>query len=163
MLTSKDIHGNEYEVTASDLVWRPSAYAIVIREEKILLVKENGKFHLPGGGIDLGEKPTDAVIRELKEETGVIVANPKLINVASGFFTWQQLDKPNVVSHAQSLLLYYCCDYYGVNVANIKLDDYEKAAGLTPKWISIGELDNIIVGTTIDWRPVVKQCLVAHN
>lgn len=156
-LTSKDINGNKYEVVVADLVWRPSAYGIVIREQKILLVKENGKFHLPGGGVDLGEDPIDAVVRELKEETGVAVANPKLINAASSFFAWKQLDNENDISHAQSLLLYYSCDYKDTNESDIKLDDYEKAAGLKPEWVDISELDNIIVGTTVDWRPVVKQ------
>lgn len=49
-MISKDIDGNEYEVTAADLAWRPAAYGIVIHDNNILLVKENNRFHLPGAG-----------------------------------------------------------------------------------------------------------------
>ena len=53
---------------------RPRATAIVRRGEAILLVREPGEavFHLPGGGIEPGESPTDTVARELLEETGLI-------------------------------------------------------------------------------------------
>lgn len=50
--------------------------AIVIRGDEILLVKradghiEGGKYALPGGFLDRGETCAEAVLRELKEETG---------------------------------------------------------------------------------------------
>ena len=54
--------------------------AIVLRENKILLVRHTygaakGKLLNPGGMIQQGELPTDAVKREVLEETGIIV-NP---------------------------------------------------------------------------------------
>lgn len=58
---------------------------LVQSENKYLLqnrVKEdwNG-FALPGGHIEAGESIVDAVIREMKEETGLTIKNPKLCGV----------------------------------------------------------------------------------
>lgn len=158
-MISKDIDGNEYEVTASELTWRPSAYGIVIHENSILLVRENGKFHLPGGGIDIGENPEVAVLREVKEETGCTVTNSKLISLASSFFSFGATDTPPNLQHVQSLLLYYSCEYVSIDANDIHLDEYETAYGLTSEWADIKNLDNIVVGTTVDWRPVVRQAL----
>jgi 8-oxo-dGTP pyrophosphatase MutT (NUDIX family) len=46
------------------------------RDGQVLLVKHTYEPHwyLPGGGVKKGESPKAAVIRELKEETGLIVA-----------------------------------------------------------------------------------------
>lgn len=50
------------------------------RDGKVLLVKPNYRdyWHIPGGGVDAGEAPIDAAIRELKEETGLVVAKDRV-------------------------------------------------------------------------------------
>jgi 8-oxo-dGTP diphosphatase len=40
-------------------------------------------WDLPGGGVEFGEDPVDAVIRETNEEAGIIINNPKIFNVTS--------------------------------------------------------------------------------
>ncbi|MEM3566018.1 MAG: NUDIX hydrolase [Candidatus Bathyarchaeia archaeon] len=60
--------------------------AIIICDGKILLEKRKGepgrgKWSVPGGLVELGERAEDAVIREVKEETGLDVADPELIDV----------------------------------------------------------------------------------
>ena len=52
---------------------RRRATAVVIREDKVLLVRDQGKHHfsLPGGGVHHGELSLSAAARELYEETGL--------------------------------------------------------------------------------------------
>ena len=66
---------------------RVAAYAVVERRGKILLTHwRRGHLHgwtLPGGGIEHGEDPRDAVVREVLEETGLEARVGKLLGVDS--------------------------------------------------------------------------------
>lgn len=52
---------------------RDSAFAIILQARHVLLVKARNKnnWQLPGGRLEPGETPAQAVIREVKEETGL--------------------------------------------------------------------------------------------
>jgi 8-oxo-dGTP pyrophosphatase MutT (NUDIX family) len=68
---------------------RLSAYALVLRGSDVLLTQLSsrttrpGVWTLPGGGIDHGEDPRDAVRREVYEETGLRVEPGRLLDVGS--------------------------------------------------------------------------------
>lgn len=52
---------------------RPGAYAVLLRDREMLLTHQKSplpEFQLPGGGIDPGESPVQALHREVYEETG---------------------------------------------------------------------------------------------
>jgi ADP-ribose pyrophosphatase YjhB (NUDIX family) len=62
--------------------------AVIIKQGKIALIKRGnepsrGKWTIPGGLVELAESPEQAVIREAKEETGLSVDSPLLIDVVS--------------------------------------------------------------------------------
>ena len=68
----------------NDLLLVPSVTAIIYdREHRILLARhaENGVWVAPGGSIDPDESPADAVVREVWEETGLLVEpHPQVIH-----------------------------------------------------------------------------------
>ena len=71
-------------------VTRVAAYGLLKRDNKMLLCRLServgmnpGHWTLPGGGLDFGEDPQDAVVREFMEETGLVVEVDKLICIDS--------------------------------------------------------------------------------
>ena len=65
-------------------MWTLGAFAIIFNEQKHVLLchrRDMDAWNLPGGGIKPGELPTEAAIREVKEETGLEVAIERLIGV----------------------------------------------------------------------------------
>jgi len=64
-------------------LWRPLVTfgvrcLLVDAEDRVLLVRHTymGGWHIPGGGVDPGETAREAAARELREETGVALAEP---------------------------------------------------------------------------------------
>jgi 8-oxo-dGTP diphosphatase len=62
---------------------RPGAYGVVFDAEgRLLVVEEFGRLYLPGGGLDPGETPEQALHREFAEETGFTVAIESVLGEA---------------------------------------------------------------------------------
>ena len=69
---------------------RPGAYAILPRDGKVLVTYQgepHDEIQLPGGGIDPGEGAIQALHREVFEETGYRIANPRRLG-AFRRFVW---------------------------------------------------------------------------
>ena len=81
---------------------RIAAYAVLVRgageDREVLLTRMSartrieGRWTLPGGGIDHGEDPRDAVRREVYEETGLHVEPDGVLDVHSTHFTGARAD-----------------------------------------------------------------------
>ena len=62
--------------------------AVIIDRYRILLEKRKnepskGKWSVPGGLVELGESVEEAVVREVQEETGLVVDKPRLVDVVN--------------------------------------------------------------------------------
>ena len=160
-VTCYDIDGNAYSVTSDKLQWRPSAYAIVIKNDQLLTAKHFGRNNLPGGGIEPGELPEEAVIRETKEETGIDVANPRFLTMVPQFFAWNK--GGNTVQYYQTILMYYICDFVGGEFSMDGFDEHEKQYAEMPEWYPLTKIDELACTGTHDWRPLIKQVVSGHE
>lgn len=71
----------------NDLIVMPTVAAIIRNEKGQVLLQrraDDGNWNLPGGIIEPGEEPADAVIREVKEETGLDVIVERISGVYGG-------------------------------------------------------------------------------
>jgi 8-oxo-dGTP diphosphatase len=108
--------------------------AIILDGDKILLEKRKndpskGKWAVPGGLVDLGEGVEEAVVREVKEETGLDVYEPRLVDVVDYISLGE---KGAVMYH------YVIVDYI-VTVKGGKPKAASDAADL--KWVSFNEVE----------------------
>jgi 8-oxo-dGTP diphosphatase len=108
--------------------------AIILDGDQILLEKRKnspgkGKWAVPGGLVELGENVEQAVIREVKEETGLEVDEPRLVDVV------------NYVSLGEkgAVMYHYVIIDYLVTVKSGKLKAASDADAL--KWVPFNEVD----------------------
>jgi nucleoside triphosphatase len=129
------IYGNMVTLPTSKLVFRPSVYAIIEHEDQLLLIRSRhgGKYALPGGGVELGERLEDALKREVMEETGIEIEIQQFVRVQEHFFYYDPLD------HAyHSYLFFYACAPKTLELIPDSLVDDDDAE--RPQWIDIQHL-----------------------
>ena len=66
----------------------PSVGAVILKNDHILLIQRGqapakGKWTLPGGVVELGEAPEEALIREVKEECNLIITVVGVLDVVN--------------------------------------------------------------------------------
>lgn len=111
---------------------REGCRGIVISDGKILLSYERkvDQYLIPGGGIEEGESLSDCCIRELMEETGIIV-NPR-----ERYLTLDEYyHEYYFLSH------YFVCDVIGE--CERQLTKTERENGLEPVWVDFDKALNI--------------------
>ena len=103
---------------------RDSARSIIILNNKLAMIHgtKYDYYKFPGGGIEKGETYIDAVIRETREEAGLIVKRETVKE-----FGYVHRIQKNVNDSAQCFIqdnFYYLCDVEN-EVTEQNLDDYE--------------------------------------
>ncbi|RKV98823.1 MAG: NUDIX domain-containing protein [Candidatus Saccharimonas sp.] len=83
----KDVFGNQYTVPVDELNIRVGVYAVIIEDNKILLTRQWDGYSLIGGGVEKGETIEESIIREVKEETGLVIMPDKIIHQATTFLS----------------------------------------------------------------------------
>lgn len=94
---------------------RVAAYAVVVDDPRVLLTEYStetarpGEWGLPGGGLDVGEDPVDAVRREVWEETGQHVEIGGLLEVQSAHWIGKPPEGPLEDFHAIRIVYAATC------------------------------------------------------
>jgi len=120
--------------------------AVIVKDGRFLFVEERVKgqavLNQPGGHIETGESPEQALIREVREETGCDVACGELI----GVYLWIHPQ-----TRQQFLRIAFVAQYLGCDETR-QLDD----GIIRRRWLSLEELTN---QTTRLRSPAVLRCL----
>lgn len=99
------------------------AAAVVTDEQGRVLLQRRGDvdgWGFPGGGMELGESAEEAVIREVREETGLEVRVEQLIGVYTKYF----VSFPNG-DQAQTIGIFFACS---INGGTLRADGGETLA-----------------------------------
>ena len=135
---------NEYEISGIENIAR----GVCIVDGKVLLCKpkKGGYTYLPGGHIEFGETGRQALVREMKEETGLVATAGDLVGVVESQF--EQHGKP----HAEISLVYEMGLEGSGGLEG--LESQEEWIGF--EWRSLGELDaaNLL---PVEMRTIVTQ------
>jgi 8-oxo-dGTP diphosphatase len=122
--------------------------ALIERDGKVLVLRESaehptnthaGEYDLPGGRIEPGEHLEDALLREVKEETGLD------IEIGAPFFADESLPRP--VVHGKELqvikIFFFCklsADAYEVTLS----DENDEFAWIDPReYKKAGLIENL--------------------
>ena len=101
----------------SDLLLLPGVTAVIRDGERFLLARHrhSGTWSLIGGGVEPGEEPSEALLREVREETGASVRIRGIVGVYGGepmMVTYPNGDRVGYVTTA------YDCELLGDAVAD---------------------------------------------
>lgn len=85
---------------------------------------------IPGGGLEENENEADCCIREVAEETGILVnASECLLEIDEYYENWKLINK------------YFICKVRGTT--NTKLSEREQKVGMEARWLSVDNAKNI--------------------
>jgi 8-oxo-dGTP diphosphatase len=104
-----------------DYVERPGSYAILERAGELLVVSEASGWFLPGGGIEPGEDPIEALRREVREEAGLEIEEVRPLYVVGQY----------AVSAQDGVAYHKICRIFGAR----PLDERDGGA-LEARWVT---------------------------
>jgi len=125
--------------------YKSKARAILIDNDKILISNYGGVILLPGGSIDNGETPDDAIIRELKEETGINYNISELqMFMVLKYYQYNYLTRDNELINRMITTHYYLGNYKGVNIDNAHRTEKEKKDNFNLELLSFDEIMQLL-------------------
>jgi 8-oxo-dGTP pyrophosphatase MutT (NUDIX family) len=103
-----------------DLLLLPGVTAVIRKGEQFLLARHahSGLWSLMGGGVEPGEEPADAVVREVREEAGARIRVARVIGAYGG--------KPLMVDYPNGDRVAYVTTAYECELLSPAAPDFEE-------------------------------------
>jgi mutator protein MutT len=124
--------------------------ALIVEQNRVLLVRRanpplQGQWSIPGGLVEVGETTKAAVIREVREETELVIEPVKLVEVFERIIS----DATGRVQYHFVLMDYLCRVLSGEALAGSDVSEL--------RWASFGELETL--GVAPDTCAVIRKVL----
>ncbi len=160
------------ELAKDKLAYRPCAGAMLFNEEGRIFVAKRidtpgDAWQMPQGGIDQGEDPATAVLRELLEETGTDKAE-----IVAESENWREYDLPDELigklwggKYRGQRQKWFLLRFLG-NDTDIDLTAHGNPEFSDWKWVNVNEIIDLIVpfkralyaDIVAEFRPMVEGC-----
>nr|AIA18355.1 NUDIX domain protein [uncultured bacterium] len=112
---------------------------VILKKDQVLLVKHGeaaghvtGTYGTPGGRIDTGKNALDAAVREVKEETGLLIKKEDLIEFSDKIYADIKRKNNEIISVLHTVFV--------TNIFTGVLTDSEETI---PEWIEIKKLTEL--------------------
>ena len=150
-IVCKNAYGEEFFVTDGELETRVGVYALIEQDGKILFTKQWGGYGIVGGGVDLSETLEDALMREVREETGLEVTPGELFYYTTTFY------KKDADSQAyQSHQFYFTVGEVEGDIGQADITAHEQSYTQgAPEWVSKADLGTLDFRHSVDLATIL--------
>lgn len=115
---------------------RVAAYGVIVRDGLLLLShwQEGDRWTLPGGGLEPGEPPADAAVREIFEETGYVASIDRLLGIDSVVIPVEnRIPVTDVALHSIQIV-------YTASIVSGELTHEGDGSSDEARWVSLDEV-----------------------
>jgi 8-oxo-dGTP diphosphatase len=139
---------------------RVAAYAVIVRAGDVLLsrlapsISEAEMWTLPGGGIEFGEHPDDAAVREVYEETGLRCRLGRPLWIGSAH---RSVDREDAPTEMHSVRIVYDA-WVAADAPDPRVVEVDGST-VDARWLPLADVEAGIVPTV----PMVRDALAHHR
>lgn len=114
--------------TYSNVIKRYACRGIIFENDNLIMIhsEKYNEYKLPGGGVEENESLIDCLVREVREETGIIIDEDSILEFGE-FYEKRPSYKDEDTLFFQTS--YYFLGKIQENTGILKLEDYEVEAG----------------------------------
>ena len=131
--------------------WKGDIY--VLMEKRSPIMDQPGKWCVPCGYIDWNESASDAVIREVYEETGIYLKDYEISGVEKPY----DLVTDPGVNWRQDIAIHFCVTIHSDVLPEVDFSKLDSNETTDAKWISVDELSKYKFAFNHDKRILLCQ------